>query len=60
MNGAEFVMAVRARKPGLPILTVTGDAEPQGIAPGLPRLTNPFRSADLTQIIAALLREDAG
>ncbi|MBC7522208.1 MAG: response regulator, partial [Sandarakinorhabdus sp.] len=59
MGGAGLVMAVRARKPGLPILIVSGYAEPAGIAPDLPRLTKPFRSADLAKSIASLARENA-
>jgi signal transduction histidine kinase/CheY-like chemotaxis protein len=58
MSGAGLVMAVRVRKPGLPILIVSGYAEPQGIAPDLPRLTKPFRSTDLAKSIASLARED--
>jgi CheY-like chemotaxis protein len=59
MSGAELVSAMRARKPGLPILIVSGYAEPEGIAPDLPRLRKPYRSAELAQSIANLVRQDA-
>ena len=57
MNGAELALEVRARKPGVPILIVSGYAEANGIAPDLPRLTKPFRNADLAQSLASLARE---
>jgi PAS domain S-box-containing protein len=56
MSGAKLVEEVRARKPGLPILIVSGYAEPDGIAPDLPRLTKPFQSAELAQSLASLAR----
>ncbi len=59
MSGAQLVLEVRARKPGLPILIVSGYAEPDGIAPDLPRLTKPFRIEELAQSLTNLAREDA-
>ena len=41
MSGADLAQAVRARKPGLPILIVSGYANPDGIAPDLSRLRKP-------------------
>jgi hypothetical protein len=38
---------------------VSGYAEAEGIAPDLPRLTKPFRNADLAASLSALLPEDA-
>jgi len=54
MSGAELARAVRAVKPGLPILIVSGYAEVDGIAPDLPRLTKPFRNAELAERLAEL------
>ena len=58
MSGAELAQAVCARKPGLPILIVSGFAAPEGIAPDVSRLRKPFRSAELAQSIANLVRQD--
>ncbi len=57
MNGAELALELRARKPGVPILIVSGYAEAEGIAPDLPRLTKPFRNAELAESLASLARE---
>lgn len=40
--------------PDVPILIVSGYAEAEGIAPDLPRLTKPFRSAELAASVAGL------
>jgi hypothetical protein len=37
------------------VLIVSGYAEVEGIAPGLPRLTKPFRSAELAARLADLM-----
>jgi CheY-like chemotaxis protein len=54
MTGTDLIREVRARRPGMPALLVSGYAEADGIAPDLPRLTKPFRQADLAASIAAL------
>ena len=54
MTGAELARAVRHRRPDAPVLVVSGYAEVDGIAPDLPRLTKPFRQADLAASIAEL------
>lgn len=54
MSGAELALEMRARKPGLPILIVSGYAEVEGIAPDLPRLKKPFRYEELAQSLAGL------
>jgi PAS domain S-box-containing protein len=59
MSGSDLALEVRARKPGLPILIISGYAEAEGIAPDLPRLTKPFRSAELAQSLANLARKGA-
>jgi hypothetical protein len=38
---------VRERWPSIPVLIVSGYAETDGLAPDLPRLSKPFRQADL-------------
>ena len=55
MNGADLAREARAIDPTLPILIVSGYAEVDGVAPDLPRLTKPFRNAELAESISALL-----
>ena len=38
---------IRRLRPGLPVLIVSGYAEEEGIDPDIPRLTKPFRNAEL-------------
>jgi signal transduction histidine kinase/CheY-like chemotaxis protein len=47
MSGIDLAYAVRERRPGLPVIIVSGFAEAEGVDPDLPRLTKPFRQADL-------------
>ena len=54
ISGAELACDLRARKPDLPVLIVSGYAQMDGIAPGFLRLTKPFRAAELAQSLAAL------
>ena len=54
MNGADLARAARVLRPDLPVLIVSGYAEVDGIAPDLPRLTKPFRNAELAERIAGL------
>ncbi len=56
MSGTDLALEMRARKPDLPILIVSGYAEAEGIAPDLPRLTKPFLYAELTRSLADLRR----
>ena len=56
MSGANLALEMRARKPGLPILIVSGYTEAEEIAPDFPRLTKPFRNAELAHSIASLTR----
>jgi len=53
MSGSELVEAVRAQRPGLPVLLVTGFAD-LADSPGLhfPRLAKPFTQEDLARAIA--------
>jgi CheY-like chemotaxis protein len=55
MNGAELALEARALQPSLPVLVVSGYAEIDGVAPNLPRLTKPFRNAELAASLTALL-----
>ena len=52
MNGDELARLLRARRPALPVLIVSGYAESDGIATDLPRLTKPFRNAELADFLA--------
>jgi PAS domain S-box-containing protein len=60
MNGADLAREVRDRVPGKPVLIVSGYAETEGIAPDLPRLTKPFRQADLAACLVSMAAADAG
>jgi CheY-like chemotaxis protein len=55
MSGAELARQVRAIRPELPILIVSGYAEAEGIASGLPRLNKPFRKDELASTVSSLL-----
>ena len=55
MSGAELARKAREHSPALPILVISGYAEVDGIAPDLPRLTKPFRNADLAASLSGLL-----
>jgi PAS domain S-box-containing protein len=60
MNGADLAREVRDRVPGKPVLIVSGYAETEGIAPDLPRLTKPFRQADLAACLVSMAAGNAG
>jgi len=60
MSGAELAREVRAIRPELPVLLVSGYAEVEGIAPELARLTKPFRNSELAASIAALRPDGLG
>ncbi len=55
MSGSELAQVLRTLRPELPVLVVSGYAEGDGIAPGLPRLMKPFRGGGLAASLAALL-----
>ena len=55
MTGVELVHQVHLTQPMLPALIVSGYAEADGIAPDLPRLTKPFRNAELAECISVLV-----
>lgn len=52
MTGAELVDILRTERPTLRTLIVSGYAEAAGIGPDMPRLTKPFRSADLAMSLS--------
>ena len=54
MTGAALSAALRVRRPDLKILIVTGFADAEGLPADLPRLTKPFRRAELAAALAAL------
>ena len=54
MNGADLAREFRSRRPDTPVLIISGYAEVDGIAPDLPRLTKPFRNAELAASLNAL------
>jgi CheY-like chemotaxis protein len=54
MSGTDLARRLRAERPATGVLVVSGYAEVVGVAPDLPRLTKPFRSADLAASLAAL------
>jgi PAS domain S-box-containing protein len=55
MTGVDLASTLRAQFPELPVLVVSGYAEVEGLTSGLPRLTKPFRSAELAASLASLM-----
>ncbi|WP_176556338.1 hybrid sensor histidine kinase/response regulator [Rubellimicrobium rubrum] len=56
LTGTELAHTVRQQRPSLPVLIISGYAEVEGVALGLPRLTKPFRPADLSASLTSLAR----
>ena len=54
MSGTELAREAQARRPGLPILIISGFAEVEDVAPDLPRLMKPFRASELAAGLASL------
>jgi PAS domain S-box-containing protein len=54
MNGTDLALAVRAVRPNVPVLLVSGYAENEGVNPSLPRLTKPFRKDELAASLAQI------
>lgn len=59
MNGVDLIHALRQRQQELPVLIVSGYAEIDGIPQYLPRLTKPFRQADLAAAIAEIFKDES-
>ncbi len=55
MTGVDLARAVRQHRPGVPVLLVSGFADAEGLPPELPRLTKPFRQAELAASVATLM-----
>lgn len=54
MTGIQLASAIKAVRPGLPIILATGYAElPPGVDTELPKLGKPFRQQELMQAVAA-------
>jgi len=54
ITGTDLAEQVRAIKPDMRVLVVSGYAEAKGISPDLPRLTKPFKQNDLATSLALL------
>ena len=54
MSGTDLARRIRAERLSAKVLIVSGYAETVGVASDLPRLTKPFRNADLAASLAAL------
>jgi CheY-like chemotaxis protein len=52
MSGAELARTARERWPNLRLLIISGYADVDDIAPDLPRLSKPFRQAELQAALA--------
>jgi nitrogen-specific signal transduction histidine kinase/CheY-like chemotaxis protein len=55
MTGTDLARSVQAKRPGMPVLIISGYAELEGIEADLPRLTKPFRREELAASLAVLL-----
>lgn len=54
MTGVELARALRARRPSLPLLIISGYAEEDGMDPSFARLTKPFRNSELIASLAEM------
>ena len=54
MNGTDLARLVQAEHADVKVVIVSGYAESEGVAPDLPRLTKPFREAELAECLANL------
>lgn len=54
MTGADLARAVSRKRPGLPVLLISGYAEAEGIGVEFKRLTKPFRQSELAAALADL------
>ncbi|PIU06976.1 MAG: hybrid sensor histidine kinase/response regulator [Methylobacterium sp. CG08_land_8_20_14_0_20_71_15] len=57
VSGTDLAGIVRTSRPGTTILLVSGYAEREGLDPDLPRLTKPFRKADLAASLSRFSSE---
>jgi CheY-like chemotaxis protein/two-component sensor histidine kinase len=56
MTGTDLAHVLKGRRPGMPVLIISGYAEDDGIAPDLPRLTKPFRQSELAVGLSKLTK----
>ena len=54
MTGVDLARAVSHKRPGLPVLLISGYAEAEGVGPEFKRLTKPFRQGELATALADL------
>ncbi|HEX8063280.1 MAG TPA: PAS domain S-box protein [Allosphingosinicella sp.] len=54
LTGTDLALILASERPGLPVLIVSGYADIEGLPADLPRLTKPFRQADLADCVARL------
>jgi PAS domain S-box-containing protein len=59
MSGVDLAHAIRVRRPGTPVLLLSGFAHAQGVEDDLPLLAKPFRQSNLAATVAALLQQAA-
>ncbi|HEY8005183.1 MAG TPA: PAS domain-containing protein, partial [Phenylobacterium sp.] len=52
MTGTELAREIHLRRPGKPILIISGYADVDDVAPDLPRLMKPFREAELAAALS--------
>jgi len=60
MSGADLARLLRAKRPDLPVLLVSGYADAADIPSDTARLAKPFRNADLAVSLAALMPRGSG
>ena len=59
MTGVDLAGMVQTRRPGLPVLLVSGFAEAEGVDAAMPRLIKPFRQVELAARLIGLMAEKA-
>ncbi|TNC48556.1 PAS domain S-box protein [Rubellimicrobium rubrum] len=55
INGSDLARRLKALRPSLPVLIISGYAESEGIEPDLPRLSKPFRKDELEVALVELM-----
>ncbi|NML92851.1 ATP-binding protein [Novosphingobium olei] len=55
MTGTELIRNVRALRPSMPVLMVSGYAQIDGVPADIPRLAKPFRAAELVTALESVL-----
>jgi CheY-like chemotaxis protein len=56
MTDTDLARVLKEKRPGMPLLIVSGYAEDEGIAPDLLRLAKPFRQGELVTSLAKLTK----